>query len=359
MRVLSVNGPNLNLLGTREPEVYGATTLAGLTESVSTWGEELGVEVEHFQSNHEGELIESIQGSDHDGIMFNPGALTHTSRALADAVNAIRQPVVEVHISNVKEREAWRSSSVLAGVAAFSIYGRGVTGYRHAIRHLVNRMSFDLETIRYGPHQDNVGELRRGGSGLVVLVHGGFWRHEWTRDTMESLAVDLSRRGHNTWNIEYRRIGTGGGWPGSGHDVQMALDFAPQLDLDADRLTVIGHSAGGHLALWAGQRSATEVELVVGLAAVTDLARHASSERYGSAEARTLLDAGAPSPVSPGETRALLVHGKSDELVAPEQSSNFAASHGLRLVEVPSGHFDLLDPQNEHWEQVLAAVSGS
>lgn len=359
MRVLSLNGPNLNLLGTREPGVYGATTLAELTESLSAWGEELGVEIDHFQSNHEGDLIQRIQDSDHDGIIFNPGALTHTSRALADAVSAIGRPVVEVHISNVKEREAWRSSSVLAGVAAFSIYGRGVMGYRHAIRHLVNRASFDSETIRYGPHQDNVGDLRRGGSGSIVLVHGGFWRHEWARDTMESLAVDLASRGHNTWNIEYRRIGTGGGWPGSAQDVQMALDFAPQLGLDAHRLTVIGHSAGGHLALWAGQRSATGVELMVGLAPVTDLAVHASSGLYGAGEAQMLLDSGAPSQVSPGDVPTLLIHGNRDDHVPLEQSSSLAASHDLRLVEVPSGHFDLLDPRNEHWEQVLAAISGS
>ena len=98
---------------------------------------------------------------------------------------------------------------------------------------------------------------------------------------------------------------------------------------------------------------------MVGLASVTDLAMHASSGLYGAGEAQMLLDSGAPSQLSPGEVPTLLIHGNRDDHVPLEQSSSLAASHDLRLVEVPSGHFDLLDPRNEHWEQVLAAISGS
>lgn len=357
MRILAVNGPNLNMLGTREPDVYGMTTLADLEESVSRWGEKLGLEVDHLQSNHEGELIDAVQSSDHDGIIINPGAFTHTSRALADAIASVDRPVVEVHISNVREREPWRAHSVLAGVATTSIYGRGITGYRDALRHLANRAEVDFEVVGYGPHREQVGDLRRGSSGLAVLVHGGFWRHEWTRDTMESLAVDLTKRGWNTWNIEYRRIGAEGGWPGSAHDVLTALDFAPQLRLGTENVKVVGHSAGAFLALWAGARTVTPLGRVVAMAPIADLAQHALSGSYGADEARSLIESGAPSIPDPGDIEALLVHGSKDRLVPGEHSSLLTDRHGLELMETDDGHFELLDPGREHWSEIVERLS--
>lgn len=353
MRVLVLNGPNLNLLGKREPEVYGEETLRDLEERTSSWGEELGVEVEHFNSNHEGALMEAIHGSNHDGIVFNPGAFTHTSRALADAVSSVEVPVVEVHISNVKEREAWRRQSVLDGVAALSIYGRGLGGYRDALRHLVNRRAFDFVRIPYGPDPQQVGDLRRGGSGLVVLVHGGFWRNEWGSDTMESLAVDLSRRGFNTWNIEYRRIGSRGGWPGSAHDVLMGIEFTSHLGLEDEAVVLIGHSAGAHLAIWAGGRSAIGIRQIIALAPVTDLSRHASSNLFGAKEAQLLLDSGAPPHVTPGGVPTLLIHGEDDQLVPYEQSTGLADQQEIELLSPEGGHFDLLDPSKGHWTRVI------
>ncbi|MBW3666537.1 MAG: type II 3-dehydroquinate dehydratase, partial [Actinobacteria bacterium] len=225
MRLLVLNGPNLDRLGTRQPEVYGSDTLSDVESMLVARTAGLGVEIETRQSNHEGELVDWVNRSGHDGILLNPGALSHTSYALADSIRSVPQPTVEVHISNVREREPWRAVSVVAPACVRSIYGRGTRGYVDAVRHLLNRAACPFETIRYGPHADNIGDLRHGGAGLVVLVHGGFWRHEWARDTMESLAVDLAKRGRHTWNIEYRRLGDGGGWPGSAHDVLMALDF--------------------------------------------------------------------------------------------------------------------------------------
>lgn len=359
MRVLVLQGPNLNRLGTREPEVYGSTTLGELEDSIDSWADRLGIEVSHFQSNHEGALIEALHNSDHDGIVFNPGGLTHTSRAIADAVASLDQPVVEVHISNIADREPWRAHSVLDGIAARSIYGRGLTGYRDALRHLVNRSRVDFETIPYGPHDQQVGDLRRGRSDLVVLIHGGFWRGEWARDTMESLAIDLADRGVSTWNIEYRRFGAGGGWPGSGHDVKMAIETVPQLDSSSstDRVTLIGHSAGGYLALWAAGK--TDVDAVVTLAPVTNLSKHAMRGSHGSAEARRLIDAGAPTIADPGDTPVKTVHGQGDDQVAIEQSEELAARLGIDVTRVESGHFQLLDPSRDPWNITAETITST
>lgn len=354
MRLLVLNGPNLDLLGTREPEIYGSTTLEELVRLITGWGSALGIQVEHHQSNHEGELIDAVHHSGHDGIVINPGALTHTSRALADAIAGVGAPTVEIHISNVMERETWRRESVLADVAVRRIYGRGLAGYRDAIRHHVNRAAFASVEVRYGPHPDNIGDLRRGGRGLVTLIHGGFWRHEWARDTMESLSVDLARRGLNTWNIEYRRLGTGGGWPASAQDVLTALDFAPRVG--EEPVSVIGHSAGGHLGLWAAPRSRAATARVVGLAAITDLDLHASSGGVGAAEARTLLEQGAPPSIEANGPPISLFHGRDDELVPPTQSERLSLRASDELTEVSGGHFHLLDPTHEHWERVIEDI---
>ena len=359
MRVLVLNGPNLNLLGSREPEVYGSETLADLEQSISGWGTALGIETETMQSNHEGVLIDAIQDSEYDGMVINPGALTHTSRALADALRSIEAPVAEVHISNIKDREVWRAESLISDACVSTIYGRGISGYRDALRHLVNRAAGPFETVRYGPHAENVGDLRSGNRGLVVLVHGGFWRQEWQRDTTESLAVDLTERGFNTWNIEYRRIGIGGGWPGSAHDVLMALDFAPQLGLEIEKVAVIGHSAGGHLALWSARRSRAEISQVVAMAPITDLGRHAESGMYGATEARVLLESGAPPLSDPGDIATILVHCEADRHVPLEHSSELAARAGLDLITAPGGHFDLLDPKRDPWARIVEAIDRS
>lgn len=357
MRVLVLQGPNLNRLGIREPDVYGSATLPELEASIESWATKLDVEVDQLQTNDESALIDAIHDSDHDGIVLNPGALTHTSRAIADAVASITQPVVEVHISNIVEREPWRTHSVLEGVAVASIFGRGLSGYRDALRHLVNRKAVEFETIRYGPHTQQVADLRRGGDDLVILIHGGFWRSEWARDTMESLAVDVARRGLSSLNIEYRRFGAGGGWPASGHDVRMAVESAPRMGFAAGRVTLVGHSAGGYLALWTAAKC--RVDAVVGLAPITNLAKHAIVGSYGSPEARDLLDAGAPTTSSPRDISVTLVHGENDDQVAIKQSEELANRLGIEVVRVDFGHFELLDPVREPWQNVASKLLGS
>lgn len=356
MKVLVVNGPNLNLLGVREPEVYGRATLADLDESVVRWGESMGIEVETLQSNHEGVLIDAIQRTDVDGIVLNPAAYTHTSRAIGDAIAAVPTPVVEVHISNIKEREPWRAESVVAAYCVRSIYGRGLTGYRDALRHLVNRAAMPFETASYGTDPEQVGDLRRGERGLVVLVHGGFWRHEWERDSMETLAVDLSRRGINTWNIEYRRLGTGGGWPESFEDVVSAIDFGPQLGFGDAPTVVIGHSAGGYMSMWAATQSTRRPRLVISMAAASDLQTHANSGLYGADEVRILIDSGAPTSAHPGSVNTVLVHGTGDRHVPHQHSLGLAERSGLDLISVDTGHFQLLDPARAPWPDVAILI---
>lgn len=362
MKVLVLNGPNLNLLGTREPEIYGSTTLAELEGLVRRWGHSMNLDVEVFQSNHEGELIDAIQRSDIDGIVINPAAYSHTSRAIADAISAVGTPTVEVHISNIKEREPWRAESVVSPSCALTIYGRGITGYRDALRHLVNRAAVPFEMVSYGPDAEQFGDLRRSGRGLVVLVHGGFWRREWERDTMESLAVDLHRRGFSTWNVEYRRLGVGGGWPGSFDDILAALDNVPELGLGDVPVVVLGHSAGGFMAMWLGPRSHTPIRLIVSMAAVTDLHIHARSGLYGAEEVQRLLDAGAPATADREATRTLLVHGEQDTHVPFDHASALRNGPGIELIAARAGHFQLLDPQRDPWPDVVdridRAISG-
>lgn len=141
-RLLLVNGPNLNLLGTREPEVYGSATLADAVALVERTADELGYAVSALQSNHEGVLIDAV----HDargtcaGIVINPGGLTHTSVALRDALTGVALPFAEVHVSDVHAREEFRHFSYLTDVAALTVVGEGVDGYARAVRELVAQL---------------------------------------------------------------------------------------------------------------------------------------------------------------------------------------------------------------------------
>ncbi len=138
MRILILNGPNINLLGMREPGIYGSDSFADLLALVQRTGEEEGVEIETFQSNHEGALVDRIQEAFGrvDGIVFNPGAYTHTSIALLDALLAVHIPTVEVHISAVERREAFRQTSYIRSACIRTITGEGIAGYARAIRIL-------------------------------------------------------------------------------------------------------------------------------------------------------------------------------------------------------------------------------
>jgi len=389
-RVLVVNGPNLNLLGSREPETYGSTTLNELEQLVTGWGADLGLGVSCFQSNHEGEIIDRLHAGRHahDGIVINAGALTHYSYALHDAITAVDLPTVEVHISNIKEREDWRRQSVISAACDYMIRGRGIEGYRHALSYLAHRYIARPIVSSYGTSEDQVGDLLipdgPGPHRVAVLIHGGFWRDPWTRDVMTGLAIDLRSRGWATWNLEYHRIGTGGGWPMTLEDTAAGIDhledLAPDHNLDLDRVVAVGHSAGGHLALWSAARPRLSeqipdleprvpVSAVVSLAGVSDLemgfTRHVGDgavaaflrrtpddgiERYQAASPRRQLPLGVPQ---------IIVHGTDDTAVPVEMSRAYAAAAAssgdpVTYRELDAvDHMSLIDPHSPAWACVV------
>lgn len=382
--VLVINGPNLNLLGSREPDIYGSTTLSELDALVAQWGEDRGLEVSCFQSNHEGEIIDRLHAARHtaDGLIINAGALTHYSYAIHDAIVATELPAVEVHISNVKAREKWRSQSALAPACVHTIYGRGIEGYRSALDHLIHRNAMEVQAYSYGPLDDQVADLRLpdgpGPHRVAVLLHGGFWRDHWTRDIMEGLAVDLTRRGWATWNLEYRRVEGAGGWKATLDDVGSGIDHLEtvRLDhfLDLENVAAIGHSAGGQLALWAAGRSAAKVSLgaAVGLAPVSDLTAGFAAgigdgavasfigrtpsdgaDRYAAASPAELLPLGVPQ---------VIIHGTADDAVPVSMSESYtkaavAAGDNVKYHELPGvDHMSLIDPNHEAWALTVSEL---
>ena len=387
---LVINGPNLNLLGLREPDVYGTTTLAELEAMVVGWGRSMDVDVECYQSNHEGALIDAIHAArgTFDGIVLNAGAYTHYGYAIHDAILAAGVPTVEVHISNIRAREEWRRVSVIAPACEYSLYGRGVRGYRDALARLATADVFPAIRIPYGDGPDQLGELRvppgPGPHPVACLFHGGFWRDQWTRDLMDGLSIDLVEHGFAAWNIEYRRLGSGGGWPLTLLDVAAAMDALSELatphKLDTDRVVAVGHSAGGQLALWSAARPdlyeaqpADEPGVVpttvVSLAGVNDLAEaHRLDLGAGAVEEflrRTpdsggaRFDSASPLALLPLGVHQIVAHGAADEVV-PAQLSEAYATAARRagddvtvVVNAEADHFDVIDPEAPVWMEVV------
>ena len=145
-RVLVLNGPNLNLLGTREPDIYGAHTLGDVEALCRTTGTELGLDIDFRQSNHEGELVTWIQEARQsaEAILINPAAYSHTSVAIHDALKAVGLPVAEVHLSNIHQREAFRHHSYVSAVAVGVICGFGITGYRLSLIALAEKLKITI-----------------------------------------------------------------------------------------------------------------------------------------------------------------------------------------------------------------------
>jgi pimeloyl-ACP methyl ester carboxylesterase len=204
------------------------------------------------------------------------------------------------------------------------------------------------ETVAYGEHPDQVADLRRGGERVAIMLHGGFWRPEWTRTTTRALAVDLARRGWTSWNVEYRR---------SSLD-DMLADLAAALGRCGPG-TVIGHSAGGQLALWAALTG--RAARAVSLAGVTDLAR-AAREGIGANAAVDLAGHDPPEHADPMRllplrVPVLLVHGTEDDRVPVDYSRAFAAASGAELLELPGvGHFEVIDPRSPGWAEVVSRI---
>ena len=382
MKYLLLNGPNLNLLGTREPEIYGADTLADVEDKCRAWAGETGAELDVFQSNREGELIEAVHAArgTADGIVFNPGAFTHTSYALHDAVAAVAVPTVEIHISDVEAREPWRRESRIAPACVRRIFGRGVEGYKWAIRHLHYRAAHPPIVRSYGEDPENTGDLRlpdpsRWGvpHPTAVLFHGGGWRRAYARDQMDGIAADLARRGTASWNVEYRRLPPVGGWRDMLADGAAAVNFlrelADEFPLDLERVTAVGHSAGGHVAFYAAREAQVKPARFVPLASMLDLELSSRShlgelvEMLLGGERDVGFDDLNPIRRLPLGIPTGAVHGTADESVDIAQSRNYvraaqAAGEEAELVEIPgAGHPDFLEPDSAAWAEAARIIT--
>ncbi len=147
MKITVINGPNINMLGIREPEIYGGDTYNTLVERLTTYGKEQNIDIEVYQSNHEGDLVDKIQEcyKKSEGIVINPGAYTHTSIAILDAVKAVGIPTVEVHISKLEEREEFRQVSYIRNACVKTITGKGIAGYLEAAEYLVEMIKRNVD----------------------------------------------------------------------------------------------------------------------------------------------------------------------------------------------------------------------
>jgi acetyl esterase/lipase len=233
---------------------------------------------------------------------------------------------------------------------------------------------------RYGDHPSQLGELflpaRADAARVAVVLHGGFWRDRYDRSLMDGLCKDLAGAGWAAWNLEYRRLGGGGGWPGTFDDVAAGIDHLDRLVRDLSVVVTIGHSAGGHLALWAAARAQPRVRVThaVAQAGVVDLVEAARLGLSGGvaedllrgsvAEVPERYEHASPSARLPLGVPQLLVHGGRDEIVPVAMSRAYArraAAAGDRIeliVHEELGHFEHLDPRSEAWRSVRAWLSG-
>jgi acetyl esterase/lipase len=232
--------------------------------------------------------------------------------------------------------------------------------------------------VSYGPDPSQVAELSLPDGrprGVVVVIHGGFWKAAYDRSLGQPLAADLATRGWVTWNLEYRRVGNGGGVPATLDDVAAGIDKLADLGLDLSTVVTLGHSAGGHLAAWAASRGrfapwsgGVDVTAVVSQAGVLDL-RSAHAEGLGGGAVEALLGhppGPADDPVDPRRQVPLdvplwCVHGRADDTVPISQSEEYvaaatAAGARAELVALDGDHFTLIDPASAAWARTVALL---
>lgn len=358
---------------------------AGIERWCREWADEFGVELVCVFADDEAELAAAIRtaADGSSGLVLNPGEhVVAAQRAIAEAAC----PVVWLDLAEAERpRPAY-----LDDPAAVAIRGRGVFGYRWAIQWLRQRASYPFTAIAYGSERDQFADLRvPDGDGpfpVAVLLHGGFWRERWERDTIEPLAIDLARHGFATWNLEYRRgVAYGGGWPTTCEDVAAGIDklaeLATEHRLDLERVVFVGHSAGGHLALWAVKRDGVagrpvvEPMLVVSLAGIADMAE-AAHRGMGDTGNGTADFMGGPPESDPDAYTAaspirslplgvpqLVVQGRFDNLPDLVDLSRVYARAALEAGDVvefveldDADHFHLITPTSHAWPPVLERI---
>lgn len=222
--------------------------------------------------------------------------------------------------------------------------------------------------LEYGTEPDQFGWLQlpdrpapAAGFPVVVLVHGGFWRQPFDVSLMDGLADDLADRGYASWNIEYQRVGGAGGWPTTGDDVAAAINHLGAVgndqSLNLNQIVSVGHSAGGHLALWAlGQTGQVTVRGSVGLGAVVDLAYFRESEALLGGTAEDVPDVYSDAAPVLDPDRVVLIQGSSDSIV-PQASLQVAIDRQIPVVLIGGDdHFDLIDPGSDSWAAAIRSI---
>jgi acetyl esterase/lipase len=327
------------------------------------WGRDLGVEVDCRFADDEPALLALVAGRGADALVIDAGS--------ADGAN-VRA------VAGVRSHVVWLDDV---------LWERGELAPRWALAWAVQRLRHGVATYSYGPLPDQIGDLRTPhGTGpfpVAVLLHGGFWRERWLRDTTESLAIDLARRGIASWNLEYRRVGaSGGGWPVTLQDVVAGIDalggFETLQPLDLERVVFLGHSAGAQLALRAAVETRVRPRLVVSLAGITDVETAARLSIGSEGNATAAFMGGLPDELpgayadaSPlrrlplGVPQLVVQGGRDDISELVEMSRRYANAVGpagdeVELMELPEAdHFDVIDPAFYAWELVAGRISSA